>query len=123
MKRIWNTILETKRRMGQKPLIVCMNLSNPTVVAEFEKSIEGLLVHFGVQDQALMEIISGEAEPSGLLPIQMPANMETVETQFEDVPLDMECHEDSESNKYDFAFGMNWSGVIDDDRVNKYQKR
>jgi beta-glucosidase len=117
------SILETKRRMGQKPVIVCMNLSNPTVVAEFEKSIEGLLVHFGVQDQALMEIISGEAEPSGLLPIQMPANMETVEIQFEDVPLDMECHEDSESNKYDFAFGMNWSGVIDDDRVNKYQKR
>jgi hypothetical protein len=27
-------------------------------------------------------------EPSGLLPIQMPADMLTVETQREDVPLD-----------------------------------
>jgi len=117
-----DTILETKRKMSQKPVIVCMNISNPTIVAEFEKSIEGLLVHFGVQDQALMEVISGQFEPSGLLPIQMPGSMETVETQFEDVPLDMECHEDSEGSVYNFAFGLNWSGVIRDDRASKYKK-
>jgi len=50
----------------------------------------------------------------------MPANMETVEAQFEDVPRDMECHIDSDGNKYDFAFGLNWSGVIKDGRTAKY---
>jgi beta-glucosidase len=60
-----------------------------------------------------MEILSGEAEPSALLPFQMPANMATVERQFEDVPLDMECHVDAEGNVYDFGFGMNWLGIID----------
>ena len=28
---------------------------------------------------------------------------------------------DKNGNKYDFAFGMNWSGVIKDHRVKKYK--
>ena len=109
--------------MGQKPVVVCLNTSNPTVVSEFEQSIEGLLVHFGVQDQALMEIISGGIEPSGLLPIQIPDDMTTVETQMEDVPHDMKVHVDIEGNVYDFAFGLNWSGVIEDERTSMYRKK
>ena len=32
-----------------------------------------------VPDKAFLEIINGQVEPSGLLPFQMPAGMETVE--------------------------------------------
>ena len=32
----------------------------------------------------------------------------------------MECYVDANGNTYDFAFGMNWSGVINDERVTKY---
>ena len=35
----------------------------------------------------------------------------------------MECHVDSEGNIYDFAFGLNWSGVINDDRVKMYANK
>jgi beta-glucosidase len=115
-----NSILETKKAMGGKPVIVSMALSNPAVVAEFEKEVSGILVSFGVQDQALLDILSGKAEPSALLPVQMPANMRTVETQKEDLPRDMECHKDSEGNMYDFGFGLNWKGVIRDARKTKY---
>ena len=69
---------------------------------------------------AMFDIITGKAEPSGLLPLQMPADMDTVEAQYEDVPRDMECYVDSEGNTYDFTFGMNWSGVINDERVAAY---
>ncbi len=117
------TILDTKAAMGGKPVIVSMALGNPAVVAEFEKEVSGIIASFGVQDQALLDIISGAKEPSGLLPIQMPANMKTVEQQKEDVPHDMECYIDSEGNKYDFAFGLNWKGVIKDARVLKYKKK
>lgn len=110
----------TKRAMKDKPVIVSISLSNPTIVAEFEKEVDGIMVNFGVQDQALMDIISGTAEPSGLLPLQMPVNMATVESQFEDLPLDMEPHLDSEGNSYNFAFGLNWSGVIRDARTAKF---
>ena len=78
-------------------------------------------VAFGVQPQAYFDIISGAFEPSGLLPVQFPADMQTVEQQFEDTPRDMKCHQDSDGNIYDFAFGLNWSGVIDDERVQKYR--
>ena len=49
------------------------------------------------------------------------ANMETVESQFEDMSRDMIPHVDKNGNKYDFAFGMNWNGVIKDHRVKKYK--
>ena len=108
-------------QMKGKPVIVSIQLSNPAVVSEFEKMADGILVNFGVQDQALLDLLTGEQEPSGLLPLQMPANMETVETQKEDVPHDMQVHVDESGNRYDFAFGMNWKGVINDARVKKYK--
>jgi beta-glucosidase len=114
-------VLDTKKAMGDKPVIVVVNVSKPMVFAEFEKAADGILVSFGVQGQAILDIISGKAEPNGLLPFQMPANMKTVEEQFEDVPRDMECHTDADGNTYDFAFGMNWSGVINDERVKTYK--
>jgi beta-glucosidase len=91
------------------------------IFSEFENKVDAILMTFGgVSDEALCEVIVGKFEPCGLLPVQMPANMDTVEMQYEDVPRDMECHVDSEGNTYDFAFGMNWSGVIQDARTEKY---
>jgi hypothetical protein len=34
--------------------------------------------------------------------------------------IDLECYKDGDGNTYDFAFGLNWSGVIKDWRVEKY---
>ena len=118
-----DVVLKTKKAIGDKPVIVIINTFNPTVVSEFESKVEGILLHFGNQDQALLDVLSGAFEPNGLLPFQMPANMETVETQLEDVPYDMDCHVDTEGHTYDFAYGMNWSGVIQDKRVQKYGKK
>ena len=70
---------------------------------------------------AYCRILNGENEPSALLPCQMPLDMDAVEAQCEDVPRDMDCYVDSEGNTYDFCFGLNWSGVIDDDRVATYK--
>ena len=46
----------------------------------------------------------------------------TVEEQQEDVPHDMRPLVDADGNAWDFAYGMNWSGVIDDARTAKYRK-
>ena len=113
-------MLRTRDMMLDKPVIAVIDLSNPMVFNEFEKDMDGILLHFGSSDKSLMEIISGQYEPNGLLPIQMPANMLTVEKQYEDVPHDMECHEDTEGNTYDFGFGLNWAGTIKDARTEKY---
>ncbi|HCZ36206.1 MAG TPA: beta-glucosidase, partial [Cytophagales bacterium] len=115
-------INDTYKKMNGKPVIVAVNLNTPMIFSEFEKNANGIFAHFGVQDQALLDLMTGNAEPSALLPLQMPANMETVEKQAEDVAHDLECHVDDQSNKYDFAFGLNWKGVIQDERVTKYKK-
>jgi len=116
------TVTETKAKMGTKPVIVVVKVSNPMIFSEIEKSASAILIHMGVQDQAIMDILTGAVEPSALLPFQMPVDMKTVEEQSEDVPLDMKCFVDSEGNTYDFAFGLNWGGVIKDERVAKYKK-
>jgi beta-glucosidase len=119
--------LVLKTASAAKKVIVVVDMSNPMVFGEFESEVDAILVGFGgnrsdyVPDKAFLEVIAGRVEPSGLLPLQMPANMETVEAQFEDVPRDMECYVDIDGNSYDFAFGLNWSGVIRDERTARYQ--
>ena len=115
-----NTILETKKAMNGKPVLVTVNISNPMVFAEFEKEVDAIVGEFGVQVEALLDIVSGKTEPSGLLPLQMPLNMSTVEKQMEDVPHDMIPYTDSSGNVYDFGFGLNWKGIIKDARTAKY---
>ena len=86
-----------------------------------KKKWTAIIYGFGVMDQAVMDILSG-VEPSALLPVQMPADMETVEQQLEDVSHDMKVYVDSEGNAYDFGYGLNWKGVIQDKRVSQYKK-
>lgn len=117
------SILDTRAAMKGKPVIVSLALSLPMVMSEFEKDADGIIAGFGLQAQAILDIISGGAEPSGLLPLQMPADMKTVELQKEDVPHDMQPYRDSEGHLYDFGYGMNWKGVISDSRTAKYKKK
>lgn len=114
------SILDTREMMGDKPVIVVANLSRSMVFKEFEDRVDAILVRFSVTEQPILDIISGKYEPSGLLPMQMPGNMSTVEKQKEDIPFDMECHKDTEGNIYDFGYGLNWKGVIKDSRTQKY---
>ena len=113
-------VRDTRAVMGDRPVIVAVAVLRPFVPAEIEPYADALLLGINVQHQALMDMVCGNAEPSGLLPMQMPASMRTVEEQCEDIPHDMECYTDSEGHVYDFAYGMDWDGVIDDARVRKY---
>lgn len=115
-----NTILDTKKAMNGKPVIVSVSITNPMVFGEFEKEVDAIVGEFGVQLDAQLDIISGKVEPSGLLPLQMPKDMSTVEKQLEDVPHDMVPYKDAQGNIYDFGYGLNWKGVINDARTQKY---
>ena len=113
-------------------VIVAVKTDNPFIPAELDAVADSILLYFDNNmyhtdigtdtniEKALYSVVAGEFEPSGLLPFQMPADMDTVELQLEDVARDCDPYEDSEGNVYDFTFGMNWSGVIDDARVARY---
>ena len=113
-------VIDTRKKMGGKPVVVVVSASRPVVLSEMEPYADALLLTFGVQNQAVLDIVSGAAEPSALLPMQMPADMRTVEEQYEDVPHDMRPLVDADGHAWDFAYGLNWSGVIQDARTKKY---
>lgn len=113
----WNTpynasdldnILSAREKMGDKPVVVVLQIHNPCVVAEFESQVDGIVAHFGVENKVLMEILTGEANPGGRLPLSLPANMETVEKHCEDVFDDYEVHEDTAGNRYAYGFGLRY---------------
>jgi beta-glucosidase len=114
-------VAETKAKMKGKPVILSVSTTNPMVFSEIEKEASAILLNFGVQDQAIFDIILGKSEPSARLPMQMPADMKTVEKQAEDVPFDVECYQDTAGNRYDFGFGMNWKGVIKDSKLSQFK--
>lgn len=115
-------VTDAQSKMNGKPVIVSVRINNPMVFAELEPSTNAILANFGIQDQALLDIVSGAYEPSALLPMQMPANMRTVEQQAEDVPRDMQSYVDADGHTYDFGYGLNWKGIINDARTATYKR-
>ena len=106
---------------GDVPVIASVAMERGMVWTEAEPLCDVILVTYNAQKtDAIAQIILGQAEPQGLLVFQQPASMDAVEAQLEDVPRDMECYVDAAGNAYDFAFGMNWGGVISDERTAKY---
>ena len=99
-----------------------VTLKNPMVMAELEPYTDALLVEYGVTPRAVADVLTGAFSPEGLLPVQIPEDMDTVERQCEDVAFDMSCHRDSEGHIYDFGFGLNFDGVICDERTRRYRK-
>lgn len=113
-------VKDTKAAMGSKPVVLSVKCFKPCILSEVEPYADAIVVDFETQAQAVLDIVSGKYEPSGLLPMQFPKDMKTVEHQKEDVGRDMEPYTDSLGHVYDFAYGLDWKGVIKDARVEKY---
>jgi len=47
-----------------------------------------VLASYGVSDEALLNVITGAAEPEGRLPFELPSSMDAVAAQLSDVPND-----------------------------------
>lgn len=112
---------------GDSKIVVIMSNSSGAAAmiwSEVEPLADAILYYYGSSSwfnpEVLMEIASGQVEPSALLPYQQPISMDAVEIQLDDVPRDVECYVDANGNTYDFAFGLNWSGTIRDERVATY---
>ena len=121
-----DTLLSLRESMpNAKIILIVEGTNNAQCFHEIEPSADAILWSWASSGRAFGpaygRILKGEVEPSALLPCQMPASMEAVEASLEDVPRDLEVYVDSEGNAYDFAFGLNWSGVIDDERTAIYK--
>jgi beta-glucosidase len=84
------------------PTIVDIYLDRPAVVPEISANAKALLVNFGSNDTALLDVVFGKYKPEGRLPIEMPSSMEAVRNQKEDMPYD------SKDPLYKFGFGLSY---------------
>ena len=70
------------------PTIVDIYLDRAAVIPEITEGAAALLADFGASDAVVLEIVFGQAEPTGALPFELPASMEAARDQLSDVPYD-----------------------------------
>jgi beta-glucosidase len=88
--------------LNKVPTIVDIYLERPAVIPEIAAASKGLLADFGANDEALLDVMFGNFNPQGKLPVEMPSSMEAVRKQKEDVPYD------SENPLFRFGFGLHY---------------
>jgi len=87
---------------GGLPVIATVFLDRPAVMTALLPHVQGLLGEFGITDEALLEVLLGEAEPEGKLPVELPSSMAAVEAQKSDLP------HDSENPLFPIRFGLRY---------------
>lgn len=76
---------------AKKPTILVINYSNPFVIDEIynegtKNRFNGVIATFGVEPEALLDVVAGKFNPSGKMPFTTPISMKAVENNREDVP-------------------------------------
>jgi beta-glucosidase len=79
---------EIKRISAAVPTIVTVYLDRPAILTGLKDRVSALIANFGVSDAALLDVITGAAQPEGRLPFELPSSMQEVEAQSSAVPRD-----------------------------------
>ena len=70
------------------PTIIVLFLDRPAIVPEIADAAAALLVEFGARDDAVVDVLLGEAQARGRLPFDLPSSMRAVINSRSDVPYD-----------------------------------
>ncbi|MET0990206.1 MAG: glycoside hydrolase family 3 N-terminal domain-containing protein [Glaciihabitans sp.] len=89
--------------------IAVPNLARPLILGNVLENSDAVLANYGVSDEALLNVVSGEASPEGRLPFELPSSTAEVEAQYEDVP------NDTATPLFEYGFGLSYAGVPDGD--------
>jgi beta-glucosidase len=116
---VLDTLKNAKAALGDKPLILIVNYKLGFVPAEIESLADAIIVGVQTAQEAFMNVIAGDYEPTGLLALTLPRSMNHIEMSHEDVP-DTTPYVDADGNVYQFGFGLNYSGRIVDERTEQY---
>jgi len=91
-----------KQASAAVPTIVTVYLDRPAILTPIRDRAGALIANFGVSDAALLDVLSGRAQPQGKLPFEVPSSLEAVQAQRSDVP------HDSARPLYPFRFGLSY---------------
>ena len=88
--------------MQIKPTVTVVYMDRPYVIPEIARDSAALVAHFGVTDQALLDVVTGAFAPVGRMPFELPSSMEAVRAQKEDLP------HDSPNPLFSFGHGLTY---------------
>ena len=71
-------------------------------MTEVQAKTAAILANFGISDDALFAVLSGQSRPEGKLPFELPSSMDAVRAQKSDLP------HDSVKPLYPFGFGLRY---------------
>jgi hypothetical protein len=70
------------------PAVVTVYLDRPAVLTNIRDKAAALAGNFGINDDALLDVLTGREEPEGRLPFELPSSMAAVEAQDPGLPQD-----------------------------------
>jgi beta-glucosidase len=79
---------EIKRITAAVPTIITIYLDRPAILTELKDRASALVGNFGVSDAALLDVLTGVAQPEGRLPFELPSSMQEVDAQQSSMPHD-----------------------------------
>ena len=79
-------VQKVKEIENKVPTILAMNMTNPWLINEIEPGADAVISTYGVQSEAVIDVIRGKFNPTGTLPITIPADQEAVDKEAGDVP-------------------------------------
>jgi beta-glucosidase len=95
------------------PTITVINFSSPWLIQEIEPNAAAVIGTFGVKTEALIDVIRGKFNPSGKLPLTIPANQEALANDKMDVPGFDEApsyvYQAKSGDKYGYGFGLSYN--------------
>jgi beta-glucosidase len=102
-----------KQIEAAKPTVLVINLINPWIINEVEPNAAAVLATFDVKAEALLDVVRGRFNPTGKLPLTIPANQAAVDKNASDVPGYAEAFDYAYKNrvndKYIFGFGLSYA--------------
>lgn len=94
------------------PTALVINMNNPWVIDEVEPDAAAVVATYNVKGEALLDVLRGRFNPTGKLPITIPANQEAVDKNASDVPGYAESFDYTYTNEvgddYTFGFGLSY---------------
>jgi beta-glucosidase len=91
-----------QRAAAHVPTIVTVNLERAAILTNVVDKAGAVLANFGVSDEALLDVLTGKANPHGRLPLELPSSMAAVARQRPDLP------HDSDAPLFPFGFGLSY---------------
>ena len=98
-----DTVDHVREIAATLPTIVDVFLDRPAILTPIAAVAGALTGNWGTSAEALMDVLTGRAEPRGKLPFDLPSSMAAVENSRSDVPFD------TADPLFRFGFGLRYS--------------